>query len=516
MPNHLLKTTQSLYLDSVSEDHRKQFGQFFTHPEVAKFMVDWVLQSGHKTLYDPAFGLGALIPSVSDKRDIRLCGSEIDPVVLKFWERTAKPNTPAVVNEDYLLSWGKRHRNIICNPPYKRFQKFLNRGDVFEAFRENLGLSLSGHTNTASAFLLKSLSELDGTGRLAYIMPLEFLNTGYGKLVKAKLLEHGHLVAIISLDCEKDVFPDSITSAGILLYDASVQYQSVGFYSVSSIASLSAALDKPAIKQIPLIELNPNSKWLTHFDSTNHSVKMSEVVTLNHYGGFSRGIATGANAFFAIKPSVASAIGLQSDEWLPCISKSEQIRKPTFSVADYEYLVRKDAPVLLFRAGHSPSQEAARYIGFGESKGYHLRFLTKNRSPWYKTETRNPSPLLVGVFSRGDYKVIRNTSGAVNLSCFHGFRPNFYGNYYLDHLFLYLSSQSGRTIVSLSMRKYGDSLKKFEPNDLNEAYVPSPTIFDEIPNEEVKNAVRYVEETGSVPEDIDRFFGNLIEWEPDL
>lgn len=107
-----------------------------------------------------------------------------------------------------MLSWGRKHTNIVCNPPYMRFQKFLNRDAVFSAFAKNAGLRLSGYTNTASAFLIKSLLELDGKGRLAYIMPLEFLNTGYGRAVKAKLLEGGHLAAIIKVDCEKQIFPD--------------------------------------------------------------------------------------------------------------------------------------------------------------------------------------------------------------------------------------------------------------------------------------------------------------------
>ena len=59
-----------------------------------------------------------------------------------------------------------------------------------------------------NSYLIKSLSEIGNAGRLAYIMPLEFLNTGYGKLVKARLIEGGHLAAIISLDCERDVFLD--------------------------------------------------------------------------------------------------------------------------------------------------------------------------------------------------------------------------------------------------------------------------------------------------------------------
>ena len=39
---------------------------------------------------------------------------------------------------------GKSHANIVCNPPYMRFQKFIGRDSVFRAFVDNLGLRLLG------------------------------------------------------------------------------------------------------------------------------------------------------------------------------------------------------------------------------------------------------------------------------------------------------------------------------------------------------------------------------------
>ena len=88
--------------------------------------------------------------------------------------------------------------------------------------------------------------------------------------------------------------------------------------------------------------------------------------------------------------------------------------------------------------------------------------------------------MFLGVFSRGDYKIIRNRSAAVSLSCYHGFRPNRHGRRYIDRLFLYLASPSGRKIVARSMRRYGNDLGKFEPNDANEALAPAPAAFDEL------------------------------------
>ena len=499
------------YLEQVGAKHRKGFGQFFTPPAVASFMADWALGVGGTLLHDPAFGLGALLQPVIGDEEVGVTASEVDPAILRFWANATGCDASFIANEDYLLSWGQRRENIVCNPPYMRFQNFRNRDVVLSAFSENLGLRLSGYTNTASAFLIKSLSEISSTGRLAYIMPLEFLNTGYGKLVKARLIDSGHLAAIISLDCERDVFPDVITSVGIILYDAGASYATVDFYSVASIDALRDVLASPPVARIPTDELDPSAKWLSYFKPTSHHASADGMVALDYYGRFSRGIATGANDFFALRPSEARRWGLNESEYVPCITRSALIRKPVFSEEDYRCLVQDDAPVLLFSPNGCLSPQAEGYIEFGEASGYHQRFITRNRTPWYKPEARDPAPLFIGVFSRGDYKIIRNESHAVSLSCFHGFRPNLYGQQYIDRLFLYFLSQTGRQIVALSMRKYGNALGKFEPNDANEAYVPAPALLDALTDSEVQDAVQCVRRTGCVPEQIDAFFARLAQ-----
>ena len=450
------------YLDSVGDAHRKAVGQFFTPPQVADFMVRWVLRSGVKGIHDPGFGLGAFLDAVPKEAYSTFTGSEIDSRVLDYWKGHASSDAcgVSVRQEDYLLSWGRKFGNIVCNPPYMRFQKFLNRKAVFQEFEERLNIRLSGYINTASAFLLKSLSELRTGGRLAYITPLEFLNTGYGKLVKQKLIADAHLAAIISLDCERDVFPDATTSVGIILYDLEQRFSSVKFFKVKSIGSLGAILGSKPTAKVPHSQLVPEDNWLLYFDDSPIVVDHAKAVPLAHYGRFSRGIATGANKFFALKPSKAKELGLTELEAVPSITKSMQISAPIFTDADYADLVRRDERVLLFNANGQISDSASAYIRYGELKGFNQGFITKSRNPWYKMEKRSPSPLLLGVFSRGGYKVVRNKASVLNLTCFHGFQPNIWGEKYIDHLFLYLQS-AGREISSLSMRRYGDALDKF-------------------------------------------------------
>jgi len=501
------------YCRTVAEDHRKGMGQFFTHAEVADFMVRWVLASGVSELYDPAFGLGAFLPN---DPDVAFSASEIDSVAINYCREKAASKLPFVFEEDYLTSWGKSHPNIVCNPPYMRFQKFLTRGSVFADFKKHLDLTLSGYTNTASAFLLKSLSELDGRGRLSYIMPLEFLNTGYGTLVKKRLLEGRHLVGIINLECEKDIFPDATTSVGILLYDCAVECSKVSFYSLKRIEELKSFDSLEPTTIIDADKLDPKSKWLPHFQSNKVLFNQEHMVPLEYYGRFSRGIATGANEFFVLSKSKAASLGLSPDDCQPCITRSSQISHPVISDKDVSEMLDADIPAILFAANGSASAEARKYIRHGESLGYHERFLTKHRTPWYKTETRSPSPLLLGVFSRGGYKIILNRSNALNLTCYHGFQPNLFGLQYVNHLFLYFLSQTGRDIIGLSMRKYGDALDKFEPNDLNSAFVPKPDYFDKITDKDVENGIRVVSSEGMLPEVLEMKFSQLSKRSPTM
>jgi adenine-specific DNA-methyltransferase len=513
------------YCQSISNNHRKKFGQFFTQPEIAQFMTNWVLESGQKTIYDPAFGLGAFYFAIRDRQDISFYGSEIDPIICKFTldfildssiskakEISTDPSdyTNYINIEDYLLAWGKQHQNIVCNPPYIRFQNFVNRDYINQIFQEKLKIKLSGYTNIASSFLLKSIAEMDGTGRLAYIMPLEFLNTGYGTLIKQNLIINHHLVGIIKLECEKEIFPDVTTSVGIILYDSSQKYDTVSFYSFDSLHLLKDFAQILPIKVISTNDLKPNTKWLPYFQKKELVVTSNQLVSLSKYGRFSRGIATGANEFFVLKPSDIRRNFLIETEYLPCIARSSQIKKLIFSPEDYQQLVINDSSVCLFAAGEQHSEAADRYIQYGIRRQFHQRYLTRNRHPWYKTEQRESSRLLLGVFSRGGYKVVLNHSNALHLTCFHGFYPNLLGTDQIEKLFLYLASDAGRQIISLSMRKYGDNLDKFEPNDLNTALVPSPSYFCQMPKHFQKDALFNIAQTGCIPQFVHDYFAPLV------
>lgn len=500
------------YTESVGLDHRRDHGQFFTPFDVAVFMCRWVMTNGPKVVYDPSFGLGAFFKAAqSVDSHVTFRASEIDPRILEFYSQTnTNPKTLHVTREDYLSVWNQRHEAIVCNPPYMRFQLFNNRDAVFASFVQHLDCRLSGYTNIASAFLMKSISELRPSGRLAYIMPLEFLNTGYGKAIKSRLLADGLLKVLIRINPEKDVFPDATTSVGIVLVENDGIKAPVRFYTASSVSDLISLLDTAPTKEIERHELKPDDKWLKHFDERHSNFHSPDLVTIDTYGSFNRGIATGANEFFAMSNSEAQRRHLPRSAFMRCITKSAQVTKSVFTEEDLDVLDSADAPVLLLNLNGAVSGAERDYLKHGEDQGFHQRYLTKVRSPWYKLEKRTPAPLLFGVFSRERFKVIRNMSTAVNLTCYHGFYPNLFGQVILDALFLYFQSRAARRLLELNMRRYGDSLDKFEPNDLNRALAPSVDWFAKLPPDAVSKALESCRNGNGLPDFMDDLFDELI------
>jgi adenine-specific DNA-methyltransferase len=264
------------------------------------------------------------------------------------------------------------------------------------------------------------------------------------------------------------------------------------------------------MKDLTPLPIDPTEKWLRFFDGRQGELALPSLVRLDYYGGFSRGIATGANEFFGLSSDAAAEYGLPRSSLVRCITKSSQVRTLVLTDDDLERLERNGARVMLFDANGARDPADLRYVKHGESHGYHLRYLTRTKTPWYRLERRAPAPILFGVFSRNGYKVIRNLSHAITLTCYHGFQPNCFGAELLDELFLYLQSRAGRRILELSMRQYGDGLGKFEPHDLNQSLAPSPKWFSRLSKATVAEAIEACKNNRSLTPELEDIFDSLL------
>jgi len=483
-----------IYIGQRDLAYRKKLGQFFTPYSIACFMSQWFteLPISEPRILDPCAGLGVF--------ERALCAKNPDFMkAARFilWEKDKQLARDlfeickrldihySVTSKDFLNehAWSMTYDAIIANPPYYKHHYIENKEDIRNAIAAQVGSPFSLQTNIYCWFLIKALALLQPSGRLAFIVPTEFLNSNYGEKVKKYLLNTGYLRHIISICYKSNLFENVITTSCVLLAEKTEgSSNGIRFYRAESskqLENLSQFLANTEFIEFEMDDLNSERKWRSYFPG-NRVVDTESVnlVPFSSYGKFSRGIATGANNFFAIRPSIAAKHSLSSASLVPCLSKAQQAPGKIFTQHDFDSLQLADKVIYLFDGETGRCQNIERYIRLGEQLGYQHRYLTKMRNPWYALERKSLSKIWVGVFSRSGIRFIWNESNCISLTCFHGFQPSTLGEKYLSFLFLYLNSSTGRSFFELEKREYGDGLEKYEPNDINKALAPNFTLLE--------------------------------------
>ncbi|MCK5720719.1 MAG: N-6 DNA methylase [Thiomargarita sp.] len=480
------------YIKNVSFAHRKKYAQFFTPEPIAQIMVDWLLKTNDiSSLLEPAFGLGIFTRKVLTQRnDIAITGFDIDNIIFE----TAKNNYQNHLNldlhlEDYLFNdWNNKYDTIVCNPPYLKFHDYENKKTLTE-IKKRLNIQLSGFTNIYTLFLLKSIYQLKDKGRIAYLIPSEFLNSDYGKYVKDYLLKSNLLRHIFIFDFRENIFDNVLTTSAILLLAKDKNYSEVSFSTITN----SKELDNISkiIQNYPNItgqislkkeEINPNIKWRVYYQKQK-SKNYKNLIPFKNIAKVVRGIATGANEYFSFNQEKATKYNIDKSNLLPCIIRSKDIKNPFFTNKNFSTLKVNNADIFLFNGMKNLNNEAViSYIKLGEKREINKKYLTSKRNPWYSLENRPPSPIWVGVFNRSGLKFVRNEAGIYNLTTFHCIYPvnGLFNELNIDLLFAYLLTDVAQQLFDDNRREYGDGLKKFEPNDLNNALMLDLSKLDEI------------------------------------
>lgn len=479
-----IEQLQSDYLCASDRDYRRAAGQFFTPRWIARGMASWVIATKPQRIIDPAFGLGILLDECERQNyHGELTGFEKDVNLVNLWEKSIKGHSSIELKAvDFLTAIEMPIEAAIVNPPYNRFQNRDLPDSLQLKLAEILGESASGFTNQYALFIYLIVSSLAHDGRAAFIVPSEFLATGYGVQVKRFLKKTGRLRHLVIFDTENRIFQDAATTACILLFDAGLcstlavwhlagEHESAKFESICS----NTKQDVPdAI--VTYQALDPSLNWQGLGRELCDSTGFVPLVT---FGKVKRGIATGANEFFVLSRTQAAALDLDSQALVPCIANAGSTSGILFSQDHWLSLHKLDRPCYLFDGVAAEGESVKKYVADGEIRGLHERYLTRMRQPWYRLESRSVTPLLLAVFGREGFRVILNQSNAVNLTAFHGFYPKPGFDRFVTLIWLYFQTPIARTNYAVQQRAYGDGLKKLEPGDWSKLDCPDWRDWDQ-------------------------------------
>ena len=462
------------YIRTVSSSHRKKFGQYFTPLPIATFMSKWVSEC--PSVLDPAVGNNVFFELLSkSNNNCTFTGFEIDSCIFEFFHL----EDPSIRNEDFLLSeWNSKYDGIICNPPYNRFQSIKERDLIFDYFEQNTGVRFTRYTNQCILFLIKCIYQLKPNGKLAFIIPNEFLNSKYGDAVKNILIERKLISSIINF--KQSVFDDALTTCCILLLDYSPknEFTYITLNEVQDISTIDISnLDSTEFgKKVSYLTLKPSSKWINELENENN-IDYAHLVPMKNVCKISRGLATGDNDYFLFNESKRIQFNLKQSQMLPCVSSSKDIPYVIFDQDSFNFIKNSDKTVYVLKIGNDLSDSAKEYLNIGIELGVDKKYLPAHRKIWYEPENKKIADIWITSASRNSIKVVYNSAGITNLTSFHGIYINPEYARYKKIIFCYLLTPIAQSILCLNKKEMGNGLTKFQPNDYMDAKILNPLVI---------------------------------------
>lgn len=483
----------------------KHLGQVATPEPIAALMARWVMSARPTAVLDPAAGLGGLLSACRTlNREAALVGVERDAETLQRAKATTPRGTKLIL-ADYLTSEAGLFDGIIANPPYVKAHRLEYSEKDWRYFEERLGTPLDRLTNLYALFLLKIWEDLAPHGRAAVILPAEFLNANFGEEIKERLVCVIRPAALIVFAPSVNLFAEALTTSAIVFLEKARPPETRTWLkrvkstteAENFIGILCAGtLTRAGRGCIDLATLKPRDKWLNLLlNGTAQSDSTDLPKRVGDYFDCRRGIATGANDYFCLSRTEMRLHHLTEQHVEPCITKAVDADGLVFTREKFDALVVRDRRCFLLNPSRN-GQNLMRYLELGEQRGIPQRHLPSHRPVWYLPENRAVADIFVAVFSREIVKFILNTSGAKNLTCFHGLYTKPGCETLPPLMTLFLNSSGGHRAFSQVNRFYGDGLNKLEPKDVED--MPCP-VMPQLSHAEADELIENLAELEKLP-----------------
>jgi len=215
------------YLDTKTDEEKKELGQFFTGAEVADYMASLVSISNCKKIriLDAGAGAGILTAACVVRcielgcKEIHAVMYELDENATAYIDKTMKLVSKScakgvkfsyeIINQDFILSRPDKDLEVesfdvsVINPPYFKYNVKTS------PYRKATLDLYKGNPNIYASFMAVVLASLKKDGQMVVIAPRSFTNGLYFKGFRHYLYEFSCLEHIHIFESRDRVFKDS-------------------------------------------------------------------------------------------------------------------------------------------------------------------------------------------------------------------------------------------------------------------------------------------------------------------
>lgn len=405
-----------------SFENRKRLGQVFTPEEIARTLVEWVIERENDRLLDPACGDGRFVACHHAS-----VGVEVDKVGAEIAHRRAPW---ALIHEADFFVWASETRErfeaAAGNPPFIRYQHFT--GSIRErALKEasKLGAKFNRLTSSWAPFLVVTAGLLKPGGRMAFVVPAEIGHAPYAIPVLSTLCDHFEQVKVVAI--REKLFPDLSEDAWLLFargfgghtdsIELSVREQFVPSpYPTRTTKRVTLRAWREAGCRLRKFLL-PDDCLAVYQDL----ISRSSVVRFGEVAQAGIGYVSGANEFFHLRPSEARAYGFPKQVLRVTIRKAEQLPDIRVDVKTINRWLRSDDPVLLLDLNGVTdlTPEFRHYLDSTRGREVREGYKCRNRNPWYVVPDVRVPDAFLSYMSGTRPALVRNDAGCVCTNSVH-------------------------------------------------------------------------------------------------
>lgn len=472
-----------IYAKVVSGKSRRTLGTFFTPSHEVRWMLDhW--RENHEdpdAVVDVGAGVGIFTTSAAHAWPrAAVWAVDINPITLGLLalrvhddftlvESADDRSTPGlrIAHADFTrwmnVGWEKLkgRRLILGNPPYTRLQ--LLPLDQRERLTDAAG-GLCGNRASLSALITAmSLNALEPDDGLSLLLPAQWLESDYARALRSRLWTMTDRRVEMRI-FDQGLFDDATVDAVALMVGPAMGEAQPIVFSTGTAAPREIA-DRTDCPR----------EWRSLFKRKPSGASQPRSV-LGDYVKVRRGVATGANAFFALTAEQAAAAQLPTAVTQPLIRRLLDLPDQVTSEVLAE--LPDDARYVLLTVTQETFAKASEYLGSEEAELVQLRHLCQQRerqAGWYDLSVEITHPdLVIGQSTKRDFRIVENQARAVILN-------NLYGMTWLPGVdestqagvLAWLRSNKGQAALRRAARVQGTGLYKIEPKALMRLPMPA-------------------------------------------
>ena len=461
-----------------TREQRRATGAIYTQPAIVRSMVDWAAeQTAPDRVVDPGSGSGRFLLAAGRRFPAaELVAIDTDPLALILLRAGAEvlglTSRLRVYCEDYrqaALPIADGRTLFLGNPPYLRHHDIPAREKTWLAVEaKRYGLKASKLAGLHAHFFLRTARLAQAGDIGAFITSSEWLDTGYGSLIRGLLTGPLGGASIHVLAADAMPFADATTTGAIITFHpgraaTGMEMRMAG--SVSDLGSLRGG------RYVAREQLTSSAKWslLPHAPRR----RMPGHIELGELFDVHRGQVTGNNHVWiaGAYPEDLPARILRAS-----VTKAKDIIDAGLVLRDLGRLKRViDLPVDLDVLSPVEREQVERFLIWARTQGADTGYVATHRKAWWSVGLYNPAPMICTYMGRRPPVFVLNPKEARHLNISHGLFPREpMPSAVLEAAARFLNANVSVT----SGRTYAGKLTKFEPGEIQRLLIPGPRDLD--------------------------------------